>query len=182
MAKPLRGLIQDVSYPSEFIDFYTFEDPTKNRNVNYEDVAIRGRSEPHVYYANTDAAVYSLNISFIASLDEGDNGNPQTVREKENFLESLCMPDYGRVPGKPASVVRPPHLARIRIKRMFDVIGTIRGLNFTYVGPFDIDTGYPYKIDASFSIHAQRVFGREKPLGYAELRRLSARGQDPRTY
>ena len=175
MAKPFRGIIQDVERPGELIEFFSFEPPQKSHTVVYDDVSIRGRSEPHVFYSHTEAQIWNFTIHFLASFDEGDNGRPANVKEKENFLESFVMPDYGDEAGD-FGVVKPPHLARVRILKMFDLIGTIRDLNFQYVPPYDVVTGYPYQIDATFTLHAQRSFGKD-PLGYAEIRRIIAKGQ-----
>lgn len=176
MAKPLVGIIQDVQVPQDFINFESWEPPVKSRNPVYDDVTIRGRSEPHVFYSHTDAQIWTFSIKFFASIDQGDNGLPIGVLEKQSFIESLVMPDYGQTPGDLAAI-RPPHLARIRILRMLDIIGTIRSPNFVFQPPYDITTGYPYQIDCTFQFHAQREFGKS-PYGFADIRRLTARGQN----
>ncbi len=157
MVAPIKGVIMDIE-TKEYIDFTSFEAPQKSRGVTYDDVPIRGRSEPHVFYGYTDATVWSFTIHFVASLHEGDGGLPVTVKEKELFIESLILPDYGIASGE-FSVVTPPHLARIRILKMFDAIGTIRNPSWTLLPPYDIDTGYPFQIDCSFSFNVQKLIG-----------------------
>ena len=176
MAKPLRGILQDVQVPQDTIDFYSWDPPQKSRNVVYDDVPIRGRSEPHVFYSHTEAQVWQFSIHFIASFDQNDGGIPLNVMEKMSFIESFVMPDYGQTSGQFA-VVRSPHLARIRILRMIDLIGTVRNPNWVYNPPYDITNGQPYQIDCSFSFHTQRELGKA-PLGFADIRRLAFRGQD----
>lgn len=176
MAKPIRGLIQDTQVPEDVIEFFSFEPPQKSRSVSYDDVAVRGRSEPYVFYSYTGAQIWSFTINFLASFDQADGGTPLDVQEKMNFIESFVMPDYGQNAGQFA-VVRPPHLARIRILKMLDIIGTIRDPSWTYEPPYDINTGQPYQITCSFTFNVQRELGKD-PLGYADIRRLTARGQD----
>lgn len=176
MAKPLRGLIQDVQVPQDTIEFFSWEPPQKSRDVTYDDVPIRGRSEPHVFYSHTGPQVWQFSIHFLASFDQDDGGTPTIVQEKMSFVESFVMPDYGETSGQFA-VVRPPHLARVRILRMIDLIGTIRNPTWVYLPPYDITSGQPYQIDCSFTFHTQRELGKA-PLGFADIRRLSARGQD----
>ncbi len=179
MASPLRGIIQDVQVPNDTIDFFSFEPPQRSREVFYDDVPIRGRSEPHVFYSHTGAQVWSLSITLFASVDQNDEGQAIDVVEKVNFLESLEMPDYGQSPGEFA-VVRSPHLARIKILKMFDVIGTIRNFNAIYEGPYDIDTGYPQRAIVSFILQTQRTIN-QQPLGFSDIRRLVSRGQTRQT-
>ena len=176
MAKPLRAIIQDVQVPQDIIEFFSWDPPQKTRNVVYDDVPVRGRSEPHVFYSYTEAQVWQFNIHFLASFDQDDRGTPVGVAERASFLESFVMPDYGDTAGSFA-VVRPPHLARIRILRMIDLIGTIRNPAFVYNPPYDIQTGQAFQIDVSFTFHTQREFGKD-PLGFADIRRLTARGQN----
>jgi len=176
VARPLRGIIQDVQVPQDLIEFFSWDPPQKTRNPVYDDVPVRGRSEPHVFYSYTEAQVWQFSIHFLASFDQDDNGTPKGVMERMSFIESFTMPDYGETAGNFA-VVRPPHLARIRILRMIDLIGTIRSPTFTYSAPYDIQTGEPYQIDVSFTFHTQQEFGKA-PLGFADIRRLTARGQN----
>ncbi|MCG8433061.1 MAG: hypothetical protein MJA83_03390, partial [Gammaproteobacteria bacterium] len=156
MANPLRGEIIDVE-TLQVIRFFSFEPPQKQRTAQYDDVEIRGRSEPHPFYSSTTAQIWSFSINFVASFDEKDRGQRIDVKEAENFMESFVMPDYGDVPGQPSSVVRSPHLCRIRILRMFDVKGTIRDLQFTFPPPYDADTGFPQVLPTSFTLHSQQV-------------------------
>lgn len=149
----LKGILQDYE-TLEGIQFYRFEPITKSRDVNYADVSVRGRSEPHVFYTDTTAKTIPITIHLDASMDQGDNGKYQTVRDKENFVESLVMPDYSGISGN-SSFVSPPHLVRFKILRLIDVIGTLRNYSATDVPPYDIITGYPQIVDISFTIHVQ---------------------------
>ena len=176
MAKPLVGVIQDVQIPQDFITFESWDPPSKSRVPQYDDVDVRGRSEPHVFYSYTGPQIWNFALKLFASIDQDDRGIYLGVQEKVSFLESLVMPDYGNTPGQVAAI-RPPHLTRIRILRMIDLIGTIRDLNFTYNPPYDTQTGKPQLVDCSFKFQAQREFGRA-PYGFADIRRLTARGQN----
>jgi len=176
MTTLLKGIIQDMHNTGELIDFYSFEPPQKSRNAVYDDVSVRGRSEPHVFYSHTEAPTYQFSIRLVASYDQRDSGTTRSVKEKEYFIESLVMPDYGPLPSSRNSVVAPPHLARIRIKKLIDIAGTIRNTNYVYLPPYD-EEGYPQLIEVTFSFHVQRIFGQQEPLGFAEVRRLLWRGQ-----
>ncbi|MCH7523528.1 MAG: hypothetical protein IIC74_00610, partial [Bacteroidetes bacterium] len=83
-------------------------------------------------------------------------------KAQEAFLESLVLPGYKGIH------VEAPHLARISILKMLDVIGTIRDIDFTYLAPYQaagnpehghspIPTGYPYQIDVNFTFHGQNI-------------------------
>lgn len=176
MATPLVGLIQDMQVPQDVISFESWEPPSKSRSVNYDDVSIRGRSEPHVFYSDTGPQIWTFSIHLVASVDQGDDGSPDSVQEKVSFIESLVMPDYGDTPGGEAAI-RPPHLARIQILNMINLVGTIRNPSFTYLPPYDTDSGQPYQVDCNFTFQVQREFGKP-PLGFADVRRLTSRGQN----
>jgi hypothetical protein len=176
MAKPFVGIIQDVQVPGDYIEFYAFKEPQRSRKAVYDDTTIRGRSEPHAFYSHTEAGVWNFQIDLTASVEQDDGGLYIGVQEKVSFIESFLMPDYGNVPGGLASV-RPPHLCRIRILRMFDAIGTIRDVNTVYNSPYDVNTGMSGHVPTTFTFYEQREFGKA-PLGYADIRRLTARGQN----
>lgn len=199
----LVGVIQDTE-TLEFITFDSFEPPQKARDVTYDDVPVRGRSEPHSFYAHTGGEVWQFVLHLRSSINQGDLGPTPTVSgegllrgaaevtreslvrsraiaagfsvmEKERFISSLLMPDYGNQPGAISGVVKPPHFARIAILGMMDVVGTIRGLSSTLLPPYDVVTGFPQQIDVSFSLYAHRSFG-QRPLGFADIRRLRTDG------
>jgi hypothetical protein len=176
MASPLVMIIQDVQVPQDYINVYSWDDLTKSRRVVYDDVDVRGRSEPHVFYSHTEAPVWEFSLHFMASVSQGDHGDPLGVMEKVSFIESLIMPDYGEIPGQ-GSIVRPAHLARIKVKRLIDAIGTIRDPKWPFKGAYNTTTGYPQQVDCTFSFHVQRTFGKT-PYGYADIRRLTSRGQN----
>jgi len=164
---------------NQFLMIPSWDPPQKTRDANYDDVMVRGRSEPHVFYSNTGLQVWQITLHLTSNLNMGDTLTPLSVKVQENFLESLTMPDYGAVPGAHAGVVNPPHPVRISILRMFDAIGTIRNLSFTYVEPFDMFTGFPHQIDATFSFHGRPVISSdEKPHGFADIRKSLPWGQD----
>lgn len=170
----LTGIIMDV-VTKQYIEFLSWEPPQKSRNPVYEDIPVPGSTEPQVFWSHTEARVWSLSIHLVASIDQNDRGTPAGVKEKENFIESLTLPEFGIEPGE-ISLVKPPHLARIRIKKMFDGIGTIRSTSFDYVGPYDVDSGYPYQIDCSFSFQEQKLSGDDQD-SMTSVRRLLAYGQ-----
>lgn len=176
MARALEGIIIDTKVPSDYVKFRSWEVPQYSRSAVYDDVAIRGRSEPHSFYSHTEAKAWNFTIHFIASFDQGDGGEPRAVTEKRSFLESFLMPDYGSSPGQ-YTFVKSPHLARIRIRKMFDIVGQIRNLNVTYEAPYDMGTGEAYQIDCGFSFIEHRTID-QYPQGYADIRRLTFRGQD----
>jgi len=173
MADPFRGVLLDMEQPNEFISFLVFDPPSWSRQVNYSEVEIRGRSEPHVFYSSTGPKIWSFELHLFA----GDVGSARTVRQQELFIESLIMPDYGALPGQTSAVAKPPHRARIRIKQMLDVVGTLRDLRVDYLRPYEGVTGFPYIVKVGFTMHAQRLYGQEAPLGFADVRRMLSRGQ-----
>ena len=179
MGQPLKCIIMDYQVPGDYIEVFGWgseNPPSMSRDVEYTDVPIRGRSEPYVFYSHTGPQIWEFTFSLYASIDSGDNGTYDGAQEKASFIESLIMPDYGDVAGQ-VSVVQPPHLARIYILQLLDLVGTIRKPQWIFKGPYDMDTGRSQVIGVSFPFHCQRSFG-QSPLGYADIRRLTARGQN----
>ncbi len=175
MAKfKLVGIIMDVE-TKQFIEFFSWEPPQRARSPIYNDEPIRGRSEPHSFYSHTEAGVWQFSIHLVASIDQNDRGLPIAVKEKANFIESFTLPDLGIEPGE-MSLVKPPNLARIRIKRLIDAVGTIRNFSSTPTGPYDVDTGYSQTIDCTFSLNEQHKFGSAID-SMTSMRRLIAYGQ-----
>lgn len=181
MPSPLVGFIIDENVLAG-IPFYSWEAPRYSRSVAYDDVAIRGRSEPHVFYSHTDTRVWSFDIHLAVGLGLGaeflgsvtplssilEYGNPATLKLAENFIHSMVMPDYGEEVGG-FSVVKPPHIARVGINAMFDARGTIRNLGVVYSGPYEIVTGLPHRIDITFELHEQK-YDNVDPDGYRDIR------------
>jgi len=168
MAPPLLMIIQDFE-TGESITTPSWSQPQFSRDPSYDDVPIRGRSEPHQFYAYTGTAIWNISLVLIASIDADDEGKVKTVKKQLNFLESLTMPDYGPTPLETAGVVKPPHLTRVNIRRMFNVIGTLRNLSYTLEGPYD-ELGMSHRASVTFTLHALRQV---RPLGFAAIRELS---------
>lgn len=179
MARPMEMVILDVE-TGEYILLHGFEPPSKGRTVNYDDVAVRGRSEPYQFYSSTETGVWSFKVRLVASVEQNDRGDPVTVLGRSDFIESLAMPDYGDDPGQVSSVVQPPHLTRLAVTGTegvsIDITGTLRGFQSQWQLPYDIVTGLPTIIDVSFEIHEQTPYG-QRPKGYADVRKRLLKGQ-----
>ncbi len=170
MERGIKGFIQDASYELEMISFLIFAPPSYGRAVNYESAHVRGRSEPYCFYVDTDERVTRFAIEFHSADDE-----LRTIREKERFIESLVVPDYGPTPGQRAAIVKPPHLAVVWIKDLVRVRGTIRNLQVTPHIPIDLATGLPHHIAVAFDLHSQSL-SPDQLQGFADLRRVLSRG------
>lgn len=168
MAPPtLSGLIVDLETLTG-IPFFSWDPPTHSRSAVYDDVSVRGRSEPHPFYSHTDPQIWAFSIHLSASFNQNDFGTPAEVKIRENFIESLVMPDYGDEAGT-FGVVNPPHLCRVVIGAMFDARGTLRNFSSAYRGPFENITGLPHNIDITFDLHVQSP-PNVTPAGYSDVR------------
>lgn len=152
----ITGIIMDV-VTKQYVEFVGWEPPQASRVPVYNDESVRGRSEPYSFYSHTGPRVWPFRVHFVASLDQGDKGIYESVKEKVNFVESLVLPDYGVEPGE-LSIVTSPHYARIRIRRLVDAVGTIRNFSVEYPGPYDVDTGYSQTADCSFELQEQHAY------------------------
>ena len=68
------------------------DDLVEGKSVNWSSTGVVGRAEPIVAYQNSGAQQFSLTLQFVSSLDGGDDGTPQKVQEKLNFLKSTTYP------------------------------------------------------------------------------------------
>ena len=76
--------------PAERVEFQVWPDTiTAAKSVNWADVNIIGRSEPVKTYQSGTPRTFNFILSFVASVDAGDQGTPEWVKENVNFLESL---------------------------------------------------------------------------------------------
>ena len=68
------------------------DDLAEGKSVNWSSIGVIGRAEPIVAYQNSSAQQFSLTLQFVSSLDGSDDGTPQKVQEKLNFLKSTTYP------------------------------------------------------------------------------------------
>lgn len=144
------------------ISFKYFEPLAEDVTAEYDEVAVRGRSEPHCFYHQTSADMYNFNIRLVASVDENDTTDTSSIYSDYLFLKSLQYPDYGRSYSGP---VKPPHKVSIVIGDFFRKKGLIKNPRFSFLSPYD-SSGYPHIIDCSFSFRVINT----KPLSYIDVR------------
>lgn len=130
------------------IYFKYFDPITNDVAAEYDEVAVRGRSEPLPFYVATGEDTYSFNIKLVGSVDENDAGDPKNIWRDHLFIKSLQFPDYSN-----NRVVRPPAQAIITIGNFFRKRGIIKNPKFTWNKPYDSD-GYPHSIDCEFTFRA----------------------------
>lgn len=158
----VKGYIIDVTDTGKSISFDYFKPLNEDIAAEYEDASVRGRSEPHSFYAQTSADTFQFEIQLVASTNEGDSGSPKDIYDDYLFLKSFQYPDYGDNYTGP---VRPPRLAKIVIGNFFRKKGQIRSPGFTFNMPLD-EEGYSYVIDVRFSF---RVVN-DIPLDFRRVR------------
>jgi len=147
----------------ERMSFKYFRPLSEDVAAEYEDVGIRGRSEPFSFYAQTGPDMWAFELKLMASVDQNDGGNPRRAYDDYLFLKSFQFPDYG--PGF-AGPVKPPPQAIITVGSFFRKKGEIRQPRFTFNFPLD-ENGFPHSIDASFTF---RVIN-DLPLDFRDVRR-----------
>ena len=162
MPSGLFGYIIDVEDTGKSVRFSYYENIGNSIEPVYDDVAVRGRSEEHIFYSHTSAETYSFSIRLAASVDEADGGTTKKIWEDWLFIKSFAYPDYGRAARGPTKSPRKP---RITIGTWFKEEGVIRSPQATFVPPYD-EQGFPHIIDVQFTF---RVVS-SKPRGYSDIR------------
>lgn len=132
----------------ETIEYLTVADVGNAVDANWNDVAIRGRSEPLVFYSETGPDTWSFNMTLSASINERDGGNAEKCMRDWLFIKASAYPDYE---GDESMV--PPTLFNLRWGRAFDEIGIIKAPNAQFKAPY-VDE-LPTIIEVTFTF--QRV-------------------------
>jgi hypothetical protein len=122
--------------PTEFSD---------SKSADWSDTVIPGRSEPIKGYAASSARSFSLNITFVESMDQGDTPGfvgpvgpgfpapaPWYVRDKVNFCRSLVYPDYDA-----GDLVQPPHTVIFVVGKLIRSRCVCKDVGVTWKGPWD---------------------------------------------
>lgn len=144
------------------LKFLYFDPISEDVSADFEEVPVRGRSEPHVFYSQTGPDSYSFNIHLHASVDEYDGGTPQRIHSQYLFLKSFQFPDYG--PGY-LGPIKPPHQVIILIGQFFRKKGIIKQPGFTFHPPYDTN-GFPYHIECRFTFREIN----DTPRSYDDVR------------
>lgn len=63
-----------------------------SKATNWSNIDIAGRSEPIKTYRSSTARKITLDLIFVASVDEKDEGTPKDVQKKVEFCQSLIYP------------------------------------------------------------------------------------------
>jgi hypothetical protein len=147
MPEGLEGHIIDFESRGDSIKFLYYGDIQNAVEPVYEESAVRGRSEEHIFYSHTGAETYNFEIRLAASVDERDGGTTRKIHDDYLFIKSFAYPDYGTGLKGP---VKPPRKAIITIGTWFNKPGVIKSPNGTFVRPFDAN-GFPYIIDVTFT-------------------------------
>jgi len=145
------------------IEFRYFQPLSEDVAAEYDEMPVRGRSEPHSFYSQTGPDTWQFSLKLMASVDQGDGGTPRKIYDDYLFLKSFQYPDYG-----PSFVgpVKPPRQAIITIGTFFRKKGQIRTPSFTFNAPYD-ENGFPHSIDCNFTF---RVIN-DLPLSFSDVRR-----------
>lgn len=166
MTQLLEGQIIDRGGAGELggdrIIFKYYQPITDSVEAEYDEVGVRGRSEPYVFYTQTGPNTYNFDIRLAASADEADEGSTRRLWSDYLFLKSFQYPDYG--PGN-VGPVSPPRQVIIRLGTTFRHRGVIKSPSFTLLEPYD-ELGYPYLIDCQFVF---RVIN-DRPLSFRDIR------------
>jgi hypothetical protein len=66
---------------------------TDAKGVSWHSQSIVGRSEPYISYDSSGSRVFTFDLKFTASVDAGDDGRPEEVVRKVNWLRALQYPE-----------------------------------------------------------------------------------------
>jgi hypothetical protein len=119
--------------PSERLEFQIFpEEISMNKAAEYASVPVVGRSEPVRSYSSSGPKTFSFELQFVASVEQGDDGDTLYVLEKVAWLESLVYPEYEN------NLTFPPPVVFLMIGDAIQARCITTEVNPTYSGPWDV--------------------------------------------
>lgn len=162
MPRYVEGSIIDFEDPTKVLKFLYFDTITEDFGANYDPQSVRGRSEPHMFYSDSNSNTYSFTIKLVASVDEADQGTTNKLYEDYLFFKSFSYPDYGENNQGP---VRPPHRVIMMIGNWFNEMGIIIQPRVTHSQVCD-SKGFPLFLDVSFTFNVIN----KTPKSYLDVR------------
>jgi hypothetical protein len=164
MPQGVEGYIVDFEDTTQVVKFLYYEDITEDFGANYDAQSVRGRSEPHIFYSDSNPNTYTFQIKLAASVDEKDHRDAKQIYKEYLFIKSFSYPDYG-IQG--AGPVRPPHKVIVHIGDWFSEMGIIIQPHAVHSKVCDED-GFPLFIDVSFTFQVVNQI----PKSYRNIRGL----------
>lgn len=149
----------------DFVKFLYYEDIEGGVEPTYEETAVRGRSEEHIFYSHTSAQADSFAIRLPASVDDSDDGSNLKTWQDFLFIKSFVYPDYGEDNQGP---IMPPRKAILQIGNWYRHVGVIKGFSYTFSKVCDA-RGYPHIIDVRFQFRIVNI----RPLSLKDIRAQS---------
>jgi hypothetical protein len=162
---PVEGHIIDPDATGGEINrvkFLYYQDIENSIEATYDEVGVRGRSEPHPFYLETGPDIYTFDIKLVASVNESDDGSTSKIHNDYLFIKSFQYPDYGIAASGP---IRPPRQAIITIGRWFNKKGIIKSPSFVFHAPYSSE-GFPQSIDVRFTFRVTNTI----PLDMTDIR------------
>lgn len=156
---PVKGYITDFE-TLEYIEFDFFDPITEEVSANFPEQAVRGRSEPYVFYEGTNLPSTNWVLTIAASTEQGDAGTEEEAWAKAQFIQSFVYPDYDS-----PNFTRSPHLAIINVGRYFNEKVRIKSVQIERSNVLS-DRERPLLLKVSFGVDI--VF--DKPFGYKDVR------------
>jgi hypothetical protein len=128
------GRTLGLGSPPEKVVLYHYENISDNTSADYSEVDIRGRSQPFVTYAKTNANKISFEGKLVAGADVAGLTSPSAVFQDMLMLKSWLYPRYKE------DSIEPPPLLQLDVGSVYQgVPGLIRSLDIVMERPWTLD-------------------------------------------
>ncbi len=136
--------------PQERVTFQLMpESITDTKSVSWSDIPIAGRSEPIKVYAGCGPRSFSFSLTFCASVDQGDYGEPEEVVNSVSWLQSLAYP----VVTRNSRLVTTPPVVILVVANLLSSRCVVRDVSVEWKGPWFVyqttttvsSPGQPYR-------------------------------------
>lgn len=116
------------------VRFQFLETPiTETMNPRYENIAVMSRSEDYMSYGGTDNRRIPLNLIFVASTDQYDNGCADLALRQVAWLRTLTLPSYDDTNN---GLVYPPALCRLILGKFIAARGVVTAFEIQHEAPW----------------------------------------------
>lgn len=159
----IKDLVDEWIYSFQLIP----KQISTEKQTNWENVEIPGRSVPLKFYRSSDSETINLDLQLVTSMFQNDNGFEDEIYQAIRNLKSMPYPDYSD------KYTRPPHKYLVIIGNTlndyydtYEFIGVCKNVKVTYNLPYDFETGKSMYVNVSVTFEEIR----DEPLGLNTIR------------
>lgn len=152
--------------------FQSLENVNESQQPNFEQISIVGRSENYISYSGSSNRVITLDLHFVASVNQFDQGDFDIPTRNIRFLQALTLPTYGN-----GGVMYPPPLCLLVLGRFIAARGVLSNMSPQYTGTFSgRNHAFEYPLHVTCSMEFTCV--NTQPLQASDYLRAAAEGGD----